>query len=134
MIRGTCLCGAVSFEVAEAVEFRYCNCSRCRKARGSAFAANIFTRPEGFKWLNGEDRLTMYRVPTAERFSNNFCKTCGSPMPQLIASLGLVLVPAGTLDEDPGLRPASHIFVGSKAPWDKITDALPQHEKYPPRA
>jgi len=30
------------------------------------------------------------------------------------------------LDDDPGVRPESHIFVGSKAPWYDITDDLPQ--------
>lgn len=131
-IRGTCLCGAVSFEVKDAVEFRFCHCSRCRKARGTAFASNIFARPDGFKWLSGETNLATYRVPTAQRFRNTFCKTCGSPMPQNIESLGMMLIPAGTLDGDPGIRPAYHIFAESKAPWDEITDQLPQHKQYPP--
>jgi hypothetical protein len=38
----------------------------------------------------------------------------------------------GALDDDPGVRPREHIFVGSKAPWDEITDALPQHGEMPP--
>jgi hypothetical protein len=33
----------------------------------------------------------------------------------------------GTLDDDPGVRPSLHLFVGSKAPWHDIADALPQH-------
>jgi len=40
----------------------------------------------------------------------------------------------GTLDDDPGIRPQMHIFVGSKAPWFDIADELPQHEEYPPAA
>jgi hypothetical protein len=39
----------------------------------------------------------------------------------------LAIVPMGALDDDPGVRPQAHIFVGSKAPWDVITDDLPQH-------
>ena len=35
-------------------------------------------------------------------------------------------IPAGTLDEDPGIRPQGHIFVEFKAPWFEITDSLPQ--------
>ena len=38
----------------------------------------------------------------------------------------------GSLDGDPGIRPAYHIFAGSKAPWHEITDSLPQHQEYPP--
>ncbi len=41
-------------------------------------------------------------------------------------------VPAGLLDHDPGVKPALHIFVGSKAPWWEITDDLPQFEKWVP--
>jgi len=43
-----------------------------------------------------------------------------------------VVVPAGVLDGDPGIRPTYHIFVGSKAPWHEIADQLPRHEEYPP--
>jgi hypothetical protein len=28
------------------------------------------------------------------------------------------------------IRPAGHIFVGSKAPWFEITDDLPQFDEY----
>ena len=35
-------------------------------------------------------------------------------------------LPLGTLDDDPGVRPSAHVFVGSKAPWFTISDDLPQ--------
>lgn len=41
---------------------------------------------------------------------------------------GMVDLAVGTLDDDPGVKPALHIFVGSKAPWFDISDGLPQHE------
>jgi hypothetical protein len=43
-------------------------------------------------------------------------------------TLGLAL---GTLDDDPGVRPQCHVFVGSKAPWHEITDDLPQFDQGP---
>jgi hypothetical protein len=43
-----------------------------------------------------------------------------------------VSAPAGNLTGGLGLKPTSHIFVGSKAPWYTITDHLPQHLAYPP--
>jgi hypothetical protein len=43
----------------------------------------------------------------------------------------VVDVVLGVLDDDPGVRPACHIFVGSKAPWYEITDNLPQHATRP---
>ena len=55
MIQGSCLCGGIAFEATEQIEFRNCHCSRCRKARGAAYAANIFVKPADFRWLRGED-------------------------------------------------------------------------------
>jgi hypothetical protein len=54
----------------------------------------------------------------------------GQAQPQALDEFGIAL---GTLDDDPGIRPESHIFVCSKAPWFEITDNLPQYEGYPPR-
>jgi hypothetical protein len=45
---------------------------------------------------------------------------------------GLVIVPAGNLAGDLGLRPTKHMFVASKAGWYTITDELPQYDEYPP--
>ncbi|HEV2170291.1 MAG TPA: GFA family protein [Candidatus Binatus sp.] len=128
---GSCLCGAVAFEATGGQEFRYCHCSRCRKARGSAFAANMFVQPDDFRWIRGEDQVVKYRMPSAARFGNWFCGTCGSPVPRDVPALKVVLIPAGSLDHDPGVRPGYHIFVGSKAPWEEIADDLPRHAEYP---
>lgn len=132
MIRGTCLCGAVAFEASGIIEFRNCHCSRCRKAHGADYAANIFVRPADFRWLRGEELLIQYRLPSAQRFGNTFCKICGSPMPRAVPHRDFIVVPAGALDGDPGVRPACHIFVASKAPWHEISDRLSQYEGYPP--
>jgi hypothetical protein len=37
----------------------------------------------------------------------------------------------GTLIDAPSLAPQAHIFAGSRAPWDHITDGLPQYEGLP---
>ncbi|MFZ0890749.1 MAG: GFA family protein [Candidatus Binataceae bacterium] len=132
MIRGSCLCGNVVFEATDQIEFRNCHCSRCRKARGAAYAPNLFVRPADFRWLRGEDLLVSYRLPGAQRFGNAFCRICGSPMPRAVPMRDFIVVPAGALDGDPGVRATCHIFAGSKAPWHEITDDLPRHEEYPP--
>jgi len=38
----------------------------------------------------------------------------------------------GTLDGDPGAKPAMHIFVDSKAAWWDINDDLPAYEEWAP--
>jgi hypothetical protein len=43
-----------------------------------------------------------------------------------------IIIPAGTLDTDPGVRPIVHIQTGSRAPWYEIADRLPQFDEFPP--
>ena len=40
-------------------------------------------------------------------------------------------MPAGCLNEDPGVRPTAHIFAPSKAPWHRIGDDLQRFDAYP---
>lgn len=133
VVLGSCLCGDVRFELSgEADGLRHCHCRRCRLARSAAHATNLFATKEKFRFLSGEDSCATYKLPEAERFGNDFCKRCGSLVPRMAVGRPYVVIPAGALDTDPGLRPTAHIFVGSKAPWYEISGALPQYAEYPP--
>ena len=133
MVRGSCLCGEVGYEIeGPFAAFRHCHCSRCRKARGAAHASNLFVAADRFRWTRGEDRLDAFKVPDARFFTHTFCRTCGSSLPRVDPDRGIAVVPAGTLDDDPGVRPTEHIFVGSKAPWFEIADDLPRYGERPP--
>jgi hypothetical protein len=131
-VTGSCLCGDVTF-TAESPPLRYynCHCSRCRKARSALFASNVFWQADRLRFTSGADRLTSYKVPEAQFFTQVFCTRCGSPMPRLDPERGIAVVPAGSLDADPGKRPECHIFVASKAPWHEISDALAQYDERP---
>ncbi len=134
LILGGCLCGAMAFEVdAEAVVLaRNCHCRRCRRHTGAAHASNLFVALDAVRLRRGEELRTLWKLPEAERFASGFCSRCGSIAPRPIPQLGRCLIPMGALDTDPGMRPSSHIFVASKAPWFEITDGLPQYEGYAP--
>jgi len=117
-ISGSCLCGTVKFTVKPPFSaFRYCHCSRCRKASGSAHAANLFVPRAQFEWSAGEDSVKRYDLPQAQRFSVWFCGECGSRVPHNVKTREDVLVPAGLLDGDPQMRPENNIFWASKAAW-----------------
>src|SRR5262249_49769278 len=132
-LRGSCLCGQVRFVVSGAPRwFRFCHCGRCRKARAAAFASNLVTHADGVTLTDGADALVVYRLPGARFFGQTFCRTCGSPAPRIDQDRDYGIVPAGALDDDPGIRPVEHIWVGSKAPWDEITHPLPQYPEGPP--
>lgn len=129
-LTGSCLCGAVRYELSQAPVWAHnCHCSRCRKSGGSAFASNLFFRLEAFSYTEGEELVGSFKVPDAERFTHVFCTRCGATLPFRNETRGLVGVPMGSLDDDPEYSPRAHIFVDSKAAWFDITDALPQHPK-----
>jgi hypothetical protein len=106
-----------------------CHCSMCRRFHGAAFATYAKVGAGRFRWLSGHDLLTVYETSPGIVWA--FCRICGS-------SLGvpkdgqLREITLGSLDTDPGVRPAEHMFVGSKAAWFEITDKLPQHDAWPP--
>lgn len=130
---GGCLCGAVRYHAAgQLLRFSLCHCGRCRKASGSANTSNIMLTQGTVEWTQGEDLLRRYKVPEAERYSTCFCGICGSPLPRLVTQTGMVAVPAGSLDEDPGLMPQAHIFWDSRAEWLTPQADLPKHGEYPP--
>jgi hypothetical protein len=130
MIRGSCACGGIKFEVDEVLALTTCHCSICRKLSGSAFAAYAHVSKRKFRFISGEDLITHYEsTPGSTR---GFCRVCGSAAPGQAPYLPTVSVAAGLLDDDPGVRPMLHVFVSSKAPWWEITDNLPQHEKWVP--
>lgn len=133
-ITGSCLCGKVTYEITGSLGiFQYCHCSRCRKFTGSAFASNLFVAPADFRWLSGEEWVGRYEVEDAKHFATCFCKRCGSSLPWLAQTGKAVIVPAGTLDSDPGLRPFQNIFCASRAPWYEPPSTLPEYDEMPPR-
>jgi hypothetical protein len=130
---GSCLCGAVRYAVSgEVVRFTHCHCSRCRKASGAGHATNLIVRPATLTWLAGESIVCRHKVPEAERFATCFCAECGSPLPRLVPQMDMVVVPAGSLDDDPGIRPQAHIFWDSRAEWSCPDGGLPVFAEYPP--
>jgi hypothetical protein len=131
---GSCDCGKVRYEFdGPPTRMGHCHCSRCRRARSAMFSTQLFVPAENFRWLAGEDEVSSYKVEGAKFFTSTFCKHCSSPMPRSIPEFNTVIIPAGSLDQDPGFRPQAHIFVGSKAPWLEISDDLPQFEEMPPQ-
>lgn len=131
MIRGSCLCGSVRYEIRGSLgRASHCHCSKCRKAHGAAFGTYARVKVNDFAFTSGQNDIGSYR--SSPSVLRTFCRLCGSTL-QFITearpeSFALAL---GTLDDDPGIRPSYHIFAGSKAPWFEITDNLPQHDGYP---
>lgn len=131
-IEGSCLCGAVTFEVTgPTTKFVHCHCSRCRKATGTAYATNIYVEPSQLIWKLGQDTIERYNYSAARSFAKWFCRTCGCPTPRVSRSGRTVVIPAGSLDQSPIDRPKAHIFWGSHVSWVQVEDDLPRYPEYP---
>ena len=133
-ISGSCLCGEVSYRfTGPEYVFQYCHCSRCRKFTGAAHGCNIIVAPDQFEWLQGEDSVGRFEHPDAKHFATSFCKRCGSSLPWMAQSRRSVVIPAGTLDEDPKIRPSQNIFWKDRAGWREAVESLPQYDELQPR-
>jgi hypothetical protein len=96
----------------------------------------LLCKPADFRWAAGESLVKVYEAPVRESppgYRRSFCAVCGCSVPDVRPDAAAVFIPAGSLDDDPGIRPQAHIFVGYKAPWFEITDGLPQFKRHPPR-
>jgi hypothetical protein len=133
MIKGSCLCGGVRFEIERAVgPFELCHCSRCRKISGSAFIAAIGVQRADFRFVAGQGLVVSYDAPILDAppaYRSTFCKRCGSPVPDPTSTEPWFEIAAGLLDDDPQLQPDRHIMVDRKAPWFAIADDLPRLDK-----
>lgn len=129
-VSGGCLCGGARYEIRGPLrDVSHCHCSMCRRQHGAAFGTYADCDPDGFRWVSGEDLVSVYK--SSPQVGWGFCGTCGSTLTE-VRDGKVTSVTLGTVDGDPQIRPASHIFVGSKASWHEITDDLPRFDEWPP--
>ena len=126
MLEGSCLCGGVRYEIdGKLGPSIHCHCGQCRKASGASFTTNASVRTADFRFVEGKSLVREFESSPGQ--FRCFCTRCGSPLIKRIAAKPEELrLRLGTLDSDPGTKPAAHIFFSFKAPWTAITDDLPQ--------
>ena len=121
-LRGSCLCGGVRFEVAEAPDtLRYCHCASCKKLSGSIGTVNGRVPSSAIRILAGKELLQTFQP--AEGSAKTFCRTCGSNLfgggwPNSETTS----VRASALDDAFDARPSAHIWVRSVAAWETLPD------------
>ena len=134
---GQCECGTVRYRVeGAAAELYHCHCSRCRRLYGTLFVTYAYVRREQFTIERGAERLSTYDSPLAHWY---FCSSCGCHLyAEHDQKSGALWYMPATLDggSAPGHPEGGekHIFVGSKASWEIISDDLPQFDGYAPAA
>jgi hypothetical protein len=123
-ITGGCACGAVRSEVTEPLGAAgYCHCKRCQRRTGTAASPSARLEPGSLHWLSGEEHIRVWD-PGDGGFAKGFCSLCGSALfsrapdaPE--TTMGLRL---GTVDGDPGVRPAYRQWLDSAASWEPVPD------------
>jgi len=120
--QGSCLCGAVRFEVTEPfVSVSACHCTSCKKISGGTGTVSGRARTETIRILSGEEVLRTYQP--AEGMAKTFCSSCGSNLfgggwPESEhASVRL-----SAIDSPFDTKPQAHIYVRSVAPWETLPD------------
>jgi hypothetical protein len=122
MLRGSCQCGGVQFEVPEPFErMGFCHCTTCKKLSGGGSTANGRARTEDIRILEGRDLISTYQPE--EGTAKSFCSVCGSNLfgfgwPE--SEWTSVRLP--TIDTPFEQRPQAHGFVRSLAPWETLPD------------
>jgi len=129
ILTGSCLCGAVRFEVADEFEYALiCHCSQCRRATGAASKPFGGIGRDKVNVSQGADSLLKFGGDLAHDCR---CGVCGGFLYSVVREAKYVHVNFGSLVDEPTITPRAHIFVGSKASWDVILDDLPQFHGFP---
>lgn len=130
MIHGSCLCGQVKYVVnSEIKNIIHCHCPSCRKAHAAAFSSVAKINKADFSFESGEDQLKSYESSPGKR--RHFCSNCGSQIYAYKEGQEKLILRLGTLDDDPGVDKACHIFTSLKAPWFHLEKKIPQYKEWP---
>lgn len=127
MKTGSCLCGAVAYELhGELRSSVGCHCTQCRKTTGHYLSATQVndknlkvTTDTGLKWYRSSD--------VAER---GFCDTCGSSLFWRMDGEGKTSVLSGTIDGPTGLKEEKHIFCKDKGDYYELPSSVEVIDKW----
>ena len=130
MLKGSCLCGAVSIEIRGAIHSaRFCHCGTCRKFSGTASAAWGLAKASDLTVMDPQSSVATYDSGGGLRA---FCRSCGSPLWYEPAAVPAFRgIPLGVIDEGEVPTPMMHVWTQSKVSWASIDDALPRHKTHP---
>ena len=107
MKTGSCMCGAVKFEIHGAMaDALACHCAQSRKMTGNYWTSTHvddadlkFTKQAGLKWFTSSSEA-----------KRGFCQECGSSLFWKKNGSDVTSICVGTIDGKSGVKLAGHIF------------------------
>jgi len=127
--KGSCLCGAVTFEVVGGLPAPdACHCSMCRKISGHYFASTDVKRDA--LTVHGMDNVKWFQ--SSEKVRRGFCATYGSNLFwDPLGDTDWTGVAMGVFDTPTQTHLAVHIFTADKGDYFDIAGGIRQEEKPP---
>lgn len=120
---GSCLCGAVTFNVAcEIPQPDVCHCRQCRKQSGHCFASTDV--PKAALTMLTDSKLAWFQ--SSEKIRRGFCVNCGSSLFWEPSHRDWIAVAMGSFDGPTDTTVKMHIFVSERGDYYDIADGLPQ--------
>jgi hypothetical protein len=122
MMRGSCLCVGVRFEVAGSFDgVVHCHCASCKKLAGGGGTTSGRIATDAIRVVAGEELLRTYQP--GDGSAKTFCSVCGANLfgagwPESEASA----VRLAAVDSGLEQVPTAHIFVRSVAPWEVLPE------------
>ncbi len=131
ILKGSCLCGGVRYEVRGPLEaMARCHCRECRKASGAEFATNASVSTHDFRLLSGESLLREFESSPGQ--ARVFCGKCGSPIFKRITDRPDTLrIRLGCLDSPLDQKPVVRVFLSEKLGFTEILDEIPSFDTIP---
>ena len=124
MPKGSCLCGAIGFEVeGELTPGDACHCVQCRRQSGHVWASTNIPRDK--LTVQGMDEVTWFQ--SSEKIRRGFCGTCGSALFWDPPHKDWTSIAMGAFDAT-GTHLEMHIHVAAKGDYYAIADGVPQHD------
>jgi len=132
MIRGSCCCGGIRFELLAPPQMMgTCHCTRCRKVGASTF---VIVERSSFQWLQGRELVASYVPEPPFKYTRCFCSRCGTALGEVASDAATFPVAAHCLDDDPQVRNRFHEFMREKPAWYSICDDAKQFDAHPVRS
>ena len=126
MLKGSCLCGDITFTLRPGAfgDTNACHCRQCRKQSGHDWVSSEVAHAD----VDISGTPAWFEAsPVAKR---GFCARCGSLLFWQEHGAEAMNVSLGVFDTPTGAHIDSHIFVADKGDYYDITDGLPTHDQY----